>query len=485
MSAGPGRCRTGIFLLLACVAPGFAAFASDSIQGETTTFRSPSGAVERCVRIARIPGGRYVDSDEAREAALCGLDLHGADTALCPKLFSTSPGTLVYDLRDGPYAGRAAAFERERCGDSAPVKAGAPGPPASFKTTMNARDTSGTFSISALLYYHFARYLNSALHVPPAVYRSLDRAEFAGRVVARGEAASAGRSALKLNHAGWQRLQAAMRDPSAYQPTDDLFTGDRNRVYGVLLHFDGKRYGPEMNGTRKSGWGDGQNRDFQETPAYRALRIDRPLAEAVAEGITTAAREPDLKEAMGPALSEQQVVYWMQELTEITLLDFIFSQQDRVGNIDYTLWWHWVEDGEVRRVPAVSREPPSHIAGSSPRLLKRTELNDNDAGGRVEYANFAKRTGMLVGLRHYHADTYLRLQRLARDFEAKGELYAYARDAFGLDGRQLAQLVGNTVEAARILRAGCEAGELRFDLDADAFFRDGATRAEPVACDAG
>jgi hypothetical protein len=33
--------------------------------------------------------------------------------------------------------------------------------------------------------------------------------------------------------------------------------------------------------------------------------------------------------------------------------------------------------------------------------LKRTHLNDNDAGARVEYANFAKSTGMLDDLHHF------------------------------------------------------------------------------------
>ncbi len=44
--------------------------------------------------------------------------------------------------------------------------------------------------------------------------------------------------------------------------------------------------------------------------------------------------------------------YWMRDLVDITLLDYIFSQQDRIGNIDYLTYWYWVEDGQVRRMPA-------------------------------------------------------------------------------------------------------------------------------------
>ena len=32
------------------------AFATDAVRGEETTFTSPNGVVERCVRIAPIPG---------------------------------------------------------------------------------------------------------------------------------------------------------------------------------------------------------------------------------------------------------------------------------------------------------------------------------------------------------------------------------------------------------------------------------------------
>jgi hypothetical protein len=454
--------------------------ASDAIQGETARFEAPSGVVERCVRIARIPGGRYLDADEQQESALCSIDVHVADTALCPKLFSTSPGTLIYDLAGGPWAGRAGAFEEARCRESAPLKDGTNGPPASLKTTMNAPDTSGTFSVAPLIYYHFARYLNSALHVPPVVYRSIDRQAFAGRVVGPGEAGSANRSALKMNHAGWVRLSAAMRDPATYQPTDELFTGDRRQVYGAMLHYSGKRYGPEFNGTRASGWGDGQSRDFQDTAPFRALRSDKPLPEAVAEGLAAARRDPVLAKAMGGDITDEQVVYWMQELTEITVLDFIFSQQDRIGNIDYRSFWHWEQDGEVRRALASGSEPPPEARGA--KLIRRTELNDNDAAGRVAYANYAKRTRMLEGIRHYHADTYRRVQWLAADFEAQGEVYAYARDSFGLSRRQLGQLVANAIQAAAIIRATCEAGEMRFDLDADAFFLTGRAEEEAVEC---
>jgi hypothetical protein len=177
------------------------------------------------------------------------------------------------------------------------------------------------------------------------------------------------------------------------------------------------------------------------------------------------------------------MVYRMQDLTEIVLLDYIFSQQDRIGNIDYVPYWHWAEGGNVKRAQADGASPPSSIADHKPLLIKRTWLNDNDAGGKRKYANFTRKTGMLAKIRHYNPETYRRLTALDKDFKAQGRLYAYLRDTFGLTGAQLRQAVNNTHEAADILRGTCQAGRLRFDLDPDGFFTTGKAEPRKVDCD--
>ena len=94
---------------------------------------------------------------------------------------------------------------------------------------------------------------------------------------------------------------------------------------------------------------------------------------------------------LGPDVPAAQMAFWMRELSEIVLLDFIFSQQDRVGNIDFTPYYYWAEDG---RPEAQEGQAPRSRATATCRparcCIRRTNLNDNDAGGRVQYANFAK-----------------------------------------------------------------------------------------------
>jgi hypothetical protein len=476
--AKPSRRILSIVLTAALVGTGTAA-GSELVRGKTANYRSPAGVQERCVMLERMPEAVYRESDTREEAAFCAIDLHGLTHAMCPKLFSTSPGTLVYDVSSGPYGGNPSGFEREICPRGHVVEKEAVDEPISFKMSVNTRETSATFANASFIYYHFARYFDAAIHVPAAVFRSIDRNAHLARVASRGESLSAGRAALKMNHAAWAALAKAEGAPDTYSPTDELFSADRKQVYGVMLHPRGRRYGEEINGSRKSGWGDGQSRDFQQTPAFIALATDRPVHEAIEQGLARGHQSS----AVPAGARVEQMAFWMRELVDITLLDYIFSQQDRIGNIDYLSFWYWSENAELRRMPAQGAHPPDEIARFSPKLIKRTELGDNDAGVRTSYVNYTKRTGMLERIRHYAAGTYRRLLALDRDFAARGPLHEHVRTTFGLTDREFAQIVSNTRGAAAIMRESCGKGILRFDLEPETLLRDGKVAESRVDCD--
>ena len=475
--------RRVAFTLTTCLIAASHPVMAGNVSGVVTAHVSPTGVEEHCVILDRMPGGLYSNEDRAQEQAFCGIDFYAGSSALCPKVFSTSPGTLVYDISHGEFAGKPKDFESGHCASSSPVKRGALGEPISFKMTMNEKGTSGTFSTASLLYYHFSRFLNAEVHVPVSVYRSIDRHVHQERVIRRGLEVSAHRKGGAMNHSGWEVMQEAAENPASYHPVSELLTSDQKQFYGVLLHPHGDRYNVEMNGTRTSGWGKGQNRDFQETAPFLALRSNEPLQQAIEAGIHEAAQNSTLRQAMRHGVAGEQMVYWMQELTEITLLDFIFSQQDRIGNIDYLSYWYWVDAGEVQRRPATGSKVPEDIASHHPVRLRRTQLNDNDAGGRLAYANFTKQTRMLEKIRHYNPETYRRLMRLAADFEVRGELHDYVQSAFGLSDRQFKQILNNTRLAAGILHDSCHAGKLRFDLDAPAYLVTGKSPEHKVDCD--
>ena len=456
---------------------------SDAVQGTATTFTSPNGVVERCVRITPIPGGEYDQDDLEAEERYCAIDLYAPTVALCPKTWSTSPGMMVYDISSGPYANDRNEFERNACKEGKSAKQLAKDELAKFKVTMNQPETSGTFSQSALLYYHYSRYFDMDVRVPVAVWRSMDSRMHRTEVAEPGLALSGHSQSARMNHEAWRHLVGADGDPASYSPTDDLFTADRTQLYGVLVSSPGSRYGSEINGTRASGWGRGQNEDFQETPAYLALRSPLPLEEAIAHGLSEGRKDRLIARDLGRDVPPQQMAYWMRELSEIVLLDYIFSQQDRVGNIDFTPYYYWLEAGEQKHRKAEHHGPRDGDVPEDALLHRRTDLNDNDAGGRVQYANFAKSTRMLEKLRHFDGGVYRRLMALDADLQAQGPIHRWTASSLGLDARQVGQIVTNTNLAAGILSASCRRGELVFDLNPKQFFETGSVTPDAVPCD--
>ena len=470
-----------VALIVSITLPG-ALLAAGGVDGEAVVHEAPGGMQETCVAIEPVPGGNYKNADRAQEQALCAIDFYAGDHALCPKTFSTSPGTLIYPLAGGSYAGRAEAFEAEHCAEKRIVRSGVTGEPVSFKMTMNGPDTSATFAPASLLYYHFARYFDTYVDVPASVWRSMDRQAHFERVVRRGVEVSSGDGSSAMNRSGWETLARGARDPATYRPTAELYTDGNQQIFGILLQEEGRRYGAEINGTRRSGWGAGQNRDFQETAPFLALRHDGPLLEAIAKGIDKAMQDPDLRKAMGSDPTTAQMSFWMVELTEIVLLDFIFSQQDRVGNIDYVDYWYWAQEGVVQRRRATGHTPPNELAGYRPEKIRRSIINDNDAGGRVPYVNYAKKTEMLNKLRHLRPETYRRLQRMVADFKQDGPLHKWLATSFGISDRQVRQIVENATTAEQILGAACRSGQLRFSLDPHAILLHGTAQDEDVPC---
>jgi hypothetical protein len=451
-----------------------------SFQGHITNFTSPSGVTEQCIALATMPGTISRPFDRSTEENYCGIDFYDANTALCPKVWSTSPGTIIYDLSPGSYTGKVKQFEQTACEEGKRAKKHPEKKLAKFKSTMNGAETSGTFSTSSLLYYHFSRYFNTIVDIPVAVWRSIDRKNHLERVTRNGVALS-GKS--RMLHAGWLRMESAEENPVTYHPEEELFTTDSAAIHGILLNSPGRRYNTAVNGTRASGWGIGQNNDFQKTGPYLALRSEKPLTIAIQHGLHTARKNKKMRHDLGKDISDAQMIFWMTELTEITLLDYIFNQQDRIGNIDYIPYWYWIEQGAIKRMKAHGKDIPARLSSKKPLLLKRSQLNDNDAGGRIEYINFTKKTKMLDKQRHYGAELYKKLLYLNNDFENKGTLYNYLRDTFSLSAKQTQHIVKNTAEATKILKKTCRLGLLRFDLDPNQFLRTGTVIEQKISCE--
>jgi hypothetical protein len=433
------------------------------VSGEITEHTSTNGLVEQCIKLAGMPGAHYGKHDRRDETRYCGLDF--TRLALCPKLWSTSPGTILYEIDAEAYGGDYGKFEREHCAEGHHARDAALLKPAIFKISVNAADTSATYAPSSWTYYHFSRYFHSNVHVPVAVYRSMDARSHHERVVTPALRIVGDRRSVRMLAAGWRYLDAVETGGQAGSAASAALTDEGRQVFGVLLKNKGDRYGAEFNGTRESGWGSGQNHDFQQTAPFLALRSELPLAEAAAWAVREARKNPRMAKALSADTSIEQVVFWMQDVLEITLLDFMLGQQDRIGNIDYNWRWYWIENGALESRSAHGKEVPAEIAGFNPVRLKQSAINDNDAGVRRGYADFAQKTHMLEGLRHYDPKLYQRLGRLAADLGNKGASYQWMTQSAGLSSREADAIADRAVSAFALLRADCESGALKRDLD--------------------
>ena len=424
-----------------------------------TEFRNAGGLVEQCTRIAAFPGAEYSKRDLEEEGKYCALDF--AELALCPKLWSTSPGTILFEVDGGDPAG----FERENCSDGHHAREVARSQPAIFKISVNDRDTSATYAPASWVYYHLSRYFQTNVLVPVAVYRSTDARAHNQRVTRPALTIVANRHGLGMLRAGWRFLDAVETGQAGGSAAAGALTDEGRQVFGVLLSSTGDRYGAEVNGTRESGWGAGQNLDFQQTAPFLALRSDQPVLQAAQASIREARMNPRMAKELRADTPVEQVVLWMQDVLEITLLDFILGQQDRIGNIDYNWFWYWIEDGRLQSRAAHGKEVPQDIASFTPKRLMQSAINDNDAGVRAGYADFAAKTHMLEGLRHYNAGLYQRLGHLAADFAAAGPAYQWLTASAGLSAKEADTIANRARQAFDLLQADCRSGALKLDLE--------------------
>lgn len=454
-------------------------------KGQVYSFKSPLGQTEQCITLDHIPDGTFSKKDLKKETELCALDFYSPTMALCPKTWGTSPALVLYPNDSGIASEK---FEAKTClkgsepkGTEIPLEK-----IAKIKFSMNDPTTSATYSRASFLYYQLSRYFDVSVDVPVSVYRSMDKNVHYNRVTSK--VLDNG----KKNGAAWKIFAAAEKNPASYKFTDELFTDDRQQVFGALLDGGGDKYTTDFNGLR-SKWGLVQTQEFMNTAPFQALRSELQLKQAIAQGEKLARTNATMNKDLGSSLSGAQMISWMKEISEIALLDHLLGQQDRVGNIHYKWHWVWVQNGVVESKKADLKDqprpdvigkvkPPADIAAFNPILIQKTKIVDNDAALKTNYKNFGKVAGHLPSLRHFNAKIYQKLMALERDLKNKGPIYSYVVNTFNLSTAELSQLMTNTMDAATILRTTCKAGKLQFDLKPEKFIL-GQPTTDAVSCD--
>ena len=345
-----------------------------------------------------------------------------------PKLHNTSAGIEIYQLpptltketfekTEGPYrSGVTKKYSNKRSGEKI----------AKFK--------AGTMAQSGLACFHMSRLLGHLVEVPPATYRTMDLQEFQ----------KVGDQARTTGHPScteaWAELRAMAKSGSS-----KLILPDGKTVYGSLAQNPrGEDSSPEDY------WTVGAIRGHS---FYKVLSSKAPVANIL--------NLNDPKCLQDLALA--------QDMIRGVILDSIFRQVDRLGNISVDQLQHYVDrDGKVKWDDKLSDKDKAD-AVSPIFALKRIMYKDND-DGMMWGMNSISVTPILNETHHVDKTIYNRLQWLAglmQDSEpgSDAKIKDYFVNVVHVSGDNYDKLKASLLKQASSLKSRVDAKDILVDLD--------------------
>ena len=345
-----------------------------------------------------------------------------------PKLHNTSAGIEIYQLpptltketfekTEGPYrSGVTKKYSNKRSGEKI----------AKFK--------AGTMAQSGLACFHMSRLLGHLVEVPPATYRTMDLQEFQ----------KVGDQARTTGHPSCTEAWADLR-AMAKSGSSKLILPDGKTVYGSLAQNPrGEDSSPEDY------WTVGAIRGHS---FYKVLSSKAPVANIL--------NLNDPKCLQDLALA--------QDMIRGVILDSIFRQVDRLGNISVDQLQHYVDrDGKVKWDDKLSDKDKAD-AVSPIFALKRIMYKDNDDGMMWGMSSISV-TPILNEAHHVDKTIYNRLQWLAglmQDSEpgSDAKIKDYFVNVVHVSGDNYDKLKASLLKQASSLKSRVDAKDILVDLD--------------------
>ena len=374
----------------------------------------------------------FTKHDKNKIDELGSLDFYASSgpqsVGVVPKLHNTSAGIEIYRLpstfskdtfekTEGPYRpGITKKFSNKRDGKKI----------AKFKTYPIAQ--------SGLACFYLSRLLGHLVEVPPATYRTMDVQEF---MKIGNQARTTGHpecTAAWANLRGW--VQSA--NPKMVLPGGKL-------VYGSLAQNPrGEESSPEDY------WTVGAIRGHS---FYKVLSSKTPVANLL--------NLNDPKSLQDLALA--------QDMTRGVILDSIFRQMDRLGNISIAVLQHYVtSDGNVKWDEKLSDNDKAD-AVSPIFSLKRIMYKDNDDGMNWGRDTISV-TPILSETHHIDQTIYNRLQWLAglmQDSEpgSNAKIKDYFVNVVHISGDNYDSMKASLIKQTAALKSRANAKDIQVDLD--------------------
>src|SRR6059058_1778733 len=374
----------------------------------------------------------FTKHDENEIDQLDSLDFYAASgpqsVGVVPKLHNTSAGIEIYELpstlskeafekTEGPYRpGVTKKYSNKRSGKKV----------AKFKV--------GTMAQSGVACFYVSRLLGHLVEVPPATYRTMDIQEF--EKVAEQARTTGHPSCTEA----WGVLRSMVKSGSS-----KVVLPDGKLVFGSLAQNPrGEESSPEDYWTRDA---------IRGHSFYKVLSSKSPVANIL--------NLNDAKSLQDLALA--------QDITRGVILDSIFRQVDRLGNISIDELQHYVtNEGKVKWDDKVSDKDKAD-AVSPIQSLKRIIYKDNDDGMNWE-KNSISVTPILDETHHIDQTIYNRLQWLAglmQDSEpgSAAKVKDYFVNAVHISGENYDQMRVSLIKQATSLKSRVDAKDIQLDLN--------------------
>ncbi len=363
---------------------------------------------------------------------LGSLDFHASSgpqsVGVVPKLHNTSAGIEIYQLpstitketfekTEGPYRpGTTKKYSNKRSGKKV----------AKFKV--------GNMAESGLACFHVSRLLGHLVEVPTATYRTMSVQEFQ----------KVGDQARTTGHPScteaWANLRAMVKSGSS-----KVVLPGGKLVFGSLAENPrGENSSPEDYWTVNS---------IRGHSFYKALSSKSPVANAL--------NLNDAKCLQDLALA--------QDMTRGVILDSIFRQVDRLGNISIAVFQHYVtKKGKVRWTDKVSEKDKAE-AVSPIQALKRIMYKDNDDGMMWGMSSISV-SPILSETHHIDKTIYDRLQWLAglmQDSEpgSDAKIKDYFLNVVHISEGNYDKLKASLIKQTAALKSRVDSGDVHLDLN--------------------
>ena len=410
---------------------------------------TPTGATETSQRLIQFPftppdvklkekealsasNDWFTKHDKDKIDDLGALDFFATSgpgsVGVVPKLHNTSAGIELYELapplnketfesKEGPYrSGVTKKYGNHRSGKKI----------AKFKV--------GSLAESGLACFYMSRLLGHLVEVPPATYRTMDVQEFSK------VGSQAGTTGNPSCTAAWANLRSSVRSgsPKVVLPGGKL-------VYGsVAVNPRGEDSSPEDYWTVSA---------IRGHSFYRVLSLRSPVANTL--------NLNDVRCLQDLALAE--------DMTRGVILDSIFKQVDRLGNISIDPLQHYVtKEGKVKWDDKVSDKDKAETV--SPFLpLKRIVYKDNDDGMNWG-SNTISVTPILNETHHLDQTVYSRLQWLSglmQDSEpgSGAKVKDYFVSNVHISGENYDKMKASLIKQAASLKSRVDSKDIQLDLD--------------------